>query len=90
MKNVKCYDYVDMVKVINSNTISFNDRIKRLENRANNAAYRMNGIDTKVGLFAGISLGFAIISAIENKKIKAQMYKLEEKIKTMEEDDFLK
>ena len=90
MKNVKCYDYVDMVKVINSNTISFNDRIKRLENRANYAASRMNGIDAKVGLFAGISLGFAIISAIENKKIKAQMYKLEEKIKTMEEDDFLK
>lgn len=90
MKNVKCYDYVDMAKVINSNTISFNDRIKRLENRANNAAYRMNGIDAKVGFFAGISLGFAIISAIENKKIKAQMYKLEEKIKTMEEDDFLK
>ena len=93
MKNVRCYDYVDMAKVINNNTMAFDQRFARMSanqirmnGNINTLRARCNGLSILSGALA---VAF-IFEWLENKQTKARLLKLEQRVSEMEEPDFLK
>lgn len=97
MRYVRCYDYVDMAKVINNNTSNFDQRIAniaanqvRMNNRFNNQISSLYAKNAALTIVSIISLGYAALVLGECKKTKAELCKLEKRVKEMEDIDFLK
>lgn len=107
MKNVRCYDYVDMAKVINNNTMAFDQRFERMsanQIRMNGSINTLQAKCNSLSILSGALAVAFIFEWLENKKTKARLLKLEQKVGEMEsrdemeklarrakeEDDFLK
>lgn len=97
MRYVRCYDYVDMAKIINNNTITLDQRIAniaanqvRMNNRFNNQISSLYAKNAALTIVSIISLGYAALVLGECKKTKAELCKLEKRVKEMEDINFLK
>ena len=93
MKHVKCYDYVDMAKVINNNTIQMSDQITRLTHdcvKMNNRINYLQGRCSTLSILSAVLAAGLIFEWLENKQTKAQLCKLDKKVNETEELNILK
>lgn len=99
MKHVKCYDYVDMAKVINSNTIRMHDNMSLMNDhltkltrdcaRMNNRINYLQGKCSTLSILSVVLAAGLVFEWLEHKQTKAQLYKLDKRINESEDIDIL-